>query len=68
MNSDFDLGDMTLGQGQEMCEILSRSNVTVMSNNGPDIDFGCVQCDLNLEDKTFVQGQVTTLGNGQQGH
>ena len=46
---DLDLGDMTLGQGhdtslghgQQLCEILSRSNLAVRSY-GPDTDFGYV--------------------------
>ena len=46
---DLDLGGMTLsqsqdtplGQGQQLCEILSRSNMAVRSF-GPDTDFGYV--------------------------
>ena len=46
VHCDLDLGDMTLGQGhdtplghgQQLCEILSRSNLAVRSN-GPDTDF-----------------------------
>ena len=49
-----DLGDMTLGQGhntalghgQQLCEILSRSNLAVRSY-GPDMDFGYV-CTVTL--------------------
>ena len=46
MHCNFDLGDMTFGQGhnkplghgQQLCEILSRSNLAVRSY-GPDTDF-----------------------------
>ena len=46
---DLDLRDMTLfqgydtslGHGQQLCEILSKSNKAVRSY-GPDTDFGCV--------------------------
>ena len=46
VHCDLDLGDMTLGQvhdttlghGQQLCEILSRSNLAVRSY-GPDTDF-----------------------------
>ena len=46
MHCDHDLGGMTLGQGhhtllghgQQLCEILSISNITVRSY-GPDMDF-----------------------------
>ena len=46
---DTDLGDMTLGQGhgksfgqgQQLCEIISKSNKAVRSY-GPDTDFGYV--------------------------
>ena len=49
MHCDLDLGDMTLGQGHDtplgnghqLCEIFSRSNVAVRSY-GPDTDFGYV--------------------------
>ena len=51
----LDLGDMTLGQGhdtplghgQQLCEILSRSNMAVRIY-GLDTDFGYV-CTLTLE-------------------
>ena len=47
VHCDLDLGDMTLGQGhgtqlghgQQLCEILSRSHLAVMSNS-QDRDFG----------------------------
>ena len=54
---DLDLGDMNLGQrhdtplghGQQLCEILFRSNLAVRSC-GPDTDFGYVcTVTLNLE-------------------
>ena len=46
VNCDHDLGDMTLGKGrdtplghgQQLCEIISRSNFAVRFY-GPDIDF-----------------------------
>ena len=46
---DLDLGGMTLGQGydtplghgQQLCEILTRSNMAVRSY-GPDMEFGYV--------------------------
>ena len=51
---DLDLGGMTLGQGhdtplghgQQLCEILSRSNMAVRSY-GPDTEFGYV-CTVTL--------------------
>ena len=51
---DLDLGDMTFGQGhdissshrQQLCEILSRSNMAVRSY-GPDTDFWYV-CTMTL--------------------
>ena len=53
---DLDLGDMTLGQdhdtplghGQQLCDILSRSNL-VMRHYGPITDFWvCMLCDFDL--------------------
>ena len=54
VHNDLDLGDMTLGQGhdtplghgQQLCEILSRSNLAVMIY-GPDTDFQYV-CTVTL--------------------
>ena len=54
LQCDLDLGDMTLGQshdtplgqGQQLCEILSRSNLAVRSY-GPDTDFHYV-CTVTL--------------------
>ena len=54
VHCDLDLGDMTLGQGhdkrmgheQQLCEILSRSNLTLSSYN-PDTDFQYV-CTVTL--------------------
>ena len=51
---DLDLGDMTLaqghdtplGHGQQLCEILSRSN-TALRSYGPDTDFRYV-CTVTL--------------------
>ena len=54
---DLDLGDMTLGQGhdtplghgQQLCEILSRSNIAMRSYD-PETDLGHVcTVTLNLE-------------------
>ena len=49
VHCDIDLGDMTLGQGhdtpfghgQQLCEIISRSNFA-LRRYGPDTDFGYV--------------------------
>ena len=74
VHCDLDLGDMTLDQGhgtplghwQQLCEILSRSNLAVRSY-GPDTDFPvCMHCDLDLGDMTYGQGYDTTYGHGQQ--
>ena len=54
VHCDLNLGDMTLGQGhdtplkngQQLCEILSRSNLALMSY-GPDTDLGYV-CTVTL--------------------
>ena len=54
VHCDLDLGDMTMGQvhdtplshGQQLCEILPRSNITLRSY-GPDTDFGYV-CTMTL--------------------
>ena len=54
VHCDFDLGDMTLGQGhdkpldhrQRLYEILSRSN-KAMRSYGPDMDFRYV-CTVTL--------------------
>ena len=68
---DLDLGGMTLGQGhnthfghgQQMCEILSISNMAVRSY-GPDTEFGYV-CTVTWR-YTLGQGYDTPLGHGQQ--
>ena len=71
VHCDLDLGDMTLGygtplgHGQQLYEILSRSNMAVRSY-GPGTDFQYVHCDLDLGDMTLAQGHDTTLGHGQQ--
>ena len=71
---DLDLGGMTLSQGhdtalvngQQLFEILSRSNMAVRSYD-PDADFlVCVSYDLDLGDVTLSQRHDTPLGNGQQ--
>ena len=66
---------MTLGQGhaillsheQQLCEILSRSNVSVRSY-GPNtyIFRVCVYCDIDLGDMTLSPGHDTPLSNGHQ--
>ena len=66
---DLDLGDMTLGQGhdtslghgQQLCEILSRSNLVVRSY-GQDKDFWYM-CTVTLN---LGHGHDTSLGHGQQ--
>ena len=58
--------DTPLGQGQQMCEILSIPNMAVRSY-GPDTGFWvCVHCDLDLGDMTLGQGHDTPLDHGQQ--
>ena len=72
MCSDLDLRDMTLVQGhdaplchgQQLCEILSRSNMAVRSY-GPDMDFDYVCSDLDLRDMTLIQDYDTLLGHGK---
>ena len=51
--------DTPLGLWQQLCEILSRSNMTVKSY-GPDTDFEiCVHSDLDLGDMNLGQGHDT---------
>ena len=58
VHCDHDLEDMTLGQGhdtllgygQQLCEILSRSNLA-MRSYGPDMEFGYV-CTVTLTSET----------------
>ena len=73
MHCDLDLGGMTLGEGhdtplghgQQLCEILSRSNISVRSY-GPDMDFGYV-CTVTLTlEMTLGEGHDTPLAHGQQ--
>ena len=56
---------LTLGHGQQLCEILSRSNMAVRSY-GPDTDFGYV-CTVTLRLEIMTLGQVhdRPLGQGQ---
>ena len=65
---------MTLGQGhdtpfdhrQQLCEILSRSNMAVKSY-GPDKHIlQCVHFDLGLGGVTLDQGHDKPFGHGQQ--
>ena len=72
VHCDLDLGDMTLGHchdtpfghGQELCEILSRSNSALRIMARTRI-LG-VNCDLDLGDMTLGKGHDTPLGHGQQ--
>ena len=66
MHSDLDLGGMTfvedydtpLGNGQQLCEILSRSNMAVRSY-GKDMHFLVyVNCDIDFEG--FTLGEFMT--------
>ena len=72
VHCDLDLGDMTLGQsldtsfghGQQLCEVLSRSNM-VNEELWPRNRFWvCVHSDLG--DLTLGQVHDTHLGYGQQ--
>ena len=54
-----------LCHGQELSEVSSPSNLTVIIY-GPDTDFRCVHCNLDLGDKTLGQGHDTSLNHGQQ--
>ena len=66
MHYDIDLGDMILGQshesllghGQQLCEVLSRSNMAVRSY-GQDRFWVCLPCDL--DDMTLGHGHGTHL-------
>ena len=70
VHCDLDLGNITLGQGndtslghgQQMCEILSRSNLAVRVMTFTQI-FG--MCPVTLEIWPWVKF-ITTLGHGQQ--
>ena len=53
--------DTPLGYGQQLCEVLSKSKITVESY-GPDKGYGYVWCSVTL---TLVQGHYTPLGHGQ---
>ena len=55
--------DTPLGHGQQLCETLSRSNMTERSF-GQDTDLGHVGTDINLGDMTLGQGHDTLLGQG----
>ena len=59
--------DTPLSHGQQLCEIISRSNLAVRSY-GPDTDFGhaCVYCDLDIRDMILGKGHDTPLGHGQK--
>ena len=55
----------TLDNGQQLCEILFRSNKAVRIYE-PDTNFGCVHCDHDLRDMIWSQGHDPSLGHGQQ--
>ena len=61
--------DTPLGYGQQLCEILSRTNMAVRNYGLQDTDFGYT-CTMNLTlksgDMTLGQGHDTPLGHGQQ--
>ena len=71
---DLDLEGMTLvqghdtplGNGQQLCEILSRINMAVKSYGTDTHILLFVYCDLDLWGMTLCQGHDTPLGNGQQ--
>ena len=74
MHCDLGLGDVTLGHGhdtplghgQQLCEILSRSNMAVKSY-GPDTHILlCVHFDLDLRGMTLTKFGAKPLGHGQQ--
>ena len=57
--------DTPLGHGQQLCEILSRSNLA-MRSYGPDTDFQYV-CTVTLTLESWPwEGHDTPLGHGQQ--
>ena len=58
--------DTPLGHGQQLCEILSRSNMAVKSYGPNTHILLCVHVDLDLGGMTFGQGHDTPLGHGQQ--
>ena len=72
LHADLDLEDMALGQGhdtplgygQQLCEILSRSNLAVRSWHGHRFSV-CVHSDLNIRDMSLGQDHVTPVGHGQ---
>ena len=57
--------DAHLGHGQQLCEILFRSNMAVVRSYGLNTDFGCV-LHFDLGEMTLGQGYVTPLGQGKQ--
>ena len=59
--------DIPLGHGQQLCEVLSRSNTTVRSYGpGPDMDF-CYVCTVTLTLViTLGQDHDTPMGLRQQ--
>ena len=56
---------MALNNGQQLCAILSRSNLAVRSYD-LDREFRYACTDLDLGDMTLGQGHDTPLGHGQQ--
>ena len=58
--------DTPLGHGQQLCEILSRSNMAVKSYGPGTHILLCLHFDLDLGGMTLDQGHDTPLGHGQQ--
>ena len=56
----------TTGHGQQLCEILSRSNMAVRSYKPGHRIWVYVQGDFDPGDMTLVQGHDTPLCHGQQ--
>ena len=56
--------DTPLVLGQQLCEILSISNITVELRSGKGLSL-CVHGDLDVRDMTVSQSHDTSLGHGQ---
>ena len=55
--------NMSLGHGQQLCEKLSRSNLTVWMLWPIHGFWVCVYCDIDLGNMTLHQGHDTPLGH-----
>ena len=62
---DIHVWDMSLGHGQHLCEIISRSNLAVWSDK-PYTNFGMYALWPSLWRCDLGKGHDTTLGHGQQ--